>query len=123
VSIELLIILLVVAFPLLQQLLEALRKQGQLPQEQAEQQTARAPLPSTEPPPRRVRAAPRHPAFDAAPLPAPVAKVRPAVAVKRRRRFARWHGAAELRRAIVLMTILEPCRAMDQTERKNGGHS
>lgn len=111
---ELWIILLAIALPLIQQLLQALRRRDQLPPQQAERQTAPPPLARTEPPAIRVPVAPRYPAVDAARIQESTVIPPPAGLLRRKRRFARLHDTAELRRAIVLMTILEPCRAMDQ---------
>ena len=120
-SIELLIILAVIAFSLIQQYLQAPRQRDQGPPPQAERQAEPATLPGAPSPAPPDRVPPSRFMFDPATLipepartPTAGRPTVPAVIVlSRRRRFAQLRDTAELRRAIVLMTILEPCRAMD----------
>ncbi len=116
-SIELLIILAFIAIPLIQQLLRALGQPDDEQMPEAERPTSQASIPSTEPLTVPTRVAP-HPTTDAtiqallrtSDSGRPTAPV--VALVRRGRRLARLRTPAELRRAIVLMTVLEPCRAI-----------
>jgi hypothetical protein len=65
-------------------------------------------------PPRAVVSPPRAPA--PAPPASPARMPRPARAVRPRGRF-RVGGAEDVRRGIVLMTVLGPCRALEHDDR------
>jgi hypothetical protein len=90
--------------------------------------------PDTAPPPLRRPPPPRPPEPLARPAPARVAQppapapvvpgpaapalAAPAAAPARRRPRARLGGPRDLRRAVVLMTVLGPCRALEAEERE-----
>jgi hypothetical protein len=101
--------------------LKARARRGQ-PDEAAETAGPAEVRPPPSPPPRAVVTPPRAVAAPPrAPAPAPPARVpRPARAVRPRGRF-RVGGAEDVRRGIVLMTVLGPCRALEHDDRAREG--
>jgi hypothetical protein len=126
-SLELLLILILfVALPLLQQMLRAARQHDQSRPEQVQGQPAPAPRPARRKHPPSAQAPRRAPAPQPLPVTAfpslpdvPAARERPRAreapaphwGARRRTALAGFRQPGSLRRAIVLMTILGPCRA------------
>jgi hypothetical protein len=87
-----------------------------------------APQPEPEPPERRTIPPPSPPRPPAIPPPPPAPPARPATGAPRpavvahpgRIRRLRLRTPAEVREAMVLMTVLGPCRALESDERAGG---